>query len=311
MRRIYDDVIASLAAQLDAAASKIPNPGRTDTFRRLNRTEYQNAVRDLLALDVDVTSILPGDEAGYGFDNVTVANLSPALLESYLQAAQRISTLALGVAGKSPGGDLQRLPPDLTQEQQFEDQPLGTHGGMIMKYTFPQNADYDITVRLQRDRNEHVEGIDGSNDVEVMLDGERVRLVTVRPPGPGQDHSGVDKDLSFRLTVKAGLHVVSATLPKKASSVLESGRQPYMAHFNMDRHPRLTPAVSTPSRSSDRMTQKAPAIHRAAAAFWLASHRARLDEEPCARQIFCVSLPARAYRRAVGDAGSRSALEIL
>src|SRR5262249_41098778 len=153
---------------LDAAAAGNPNPGRTDTFRRLNRTEYQNAIRDLLALDADVASILPGDEAGYGFDNVTVANLSPTLLESYLQAAQRISMLALGLTGKSPGGDLQTLPPDLTQEQQFEDQPLGTHGGMILKYTFPQNADYDITVRLQRDRNEHVEGIDGSNDVEVM-----------------------------------------------------------------------------------------------------------------------------------------------
>ena len=105
------------------------------------------------------------------------------MLESYLQAAQRISTLALGIVGKSPGGDLQTLPPDLTQEQQFEDEPLGTHGGMIMKYTFPQDAEYDITVRLQRDRNEHVEGIAGSHEVEVMLDGERVRFVTVKPPG--------------------------------------------------------------------------------------------------------------------------------
>ncbi len=241
--KTYDAVVGSLSAQLDAAAAAHPDPGRTDTFRRLNRTEYQNAIRDLLALDLDVTSILPGDEAGYGFDNVTVGNLSPTLLESYLQAAQRVSMAALGVVGKSPGGDLQTLPPDLTQEQQFDDQPLGTHGGMTMKYSFPQDADYDITVRLQRDRNEHVEGIAGTNDVEVMLDGERVRFVTVRPPGPGNDHSGVDKELSFRLAVKAGPHLVSATLPKKASSVLESGRQPYMAHFNMDRHPRLTPAI--------------------------------------------------------------------
>ncbi|HEX3877490.1 MAG TPA: DUF1587 domain-containing protein, partial [Bryobacteraceae bacterium] len=241
--KTYDAVVGSLAAQLDVAAAVHPDPGRTDTFRRLNRTEYQNAIRDLLDLDIDVTSILPGDEAGYGFDNVTVGNLSPTLLESYLQAAQRISMTALGVVGKSPGGEMETLPPDLTQEQQFEDEPLGTHGGMRLKYTFPQDAEYDITVRLQRDRNEHVEGIAGSNDVEVMLDGERVRLATVKPPGPGHDHSAVDKDLSFRLAVKAGPHVVAATLPKKASSVLESGRQPYMAHFNMDRHPRLTPAI--------------------------------------------------------------------
>jgi hypothetical protein len=293
-------VVGSLASQLDAAAAAHPDPGRTDTFRRLNRTEYQNAIRDLLAIDIDVTSILPGDEAGYGFDNVTVGNLSPALLESYLQAAQRISTTALGIVGKSPGGDLETLPPDLTQEQQFEDEPLGTHGGMRLKYTFPQDAEYDITVRLQRDRNEHVEGISGTHDVEVMLDGERVRFVTVRPPGPGNDHSGVDKDLSFRLAVKAGPHIVSATLPKKASSVNESGRQPYMAHFNNDRHPRLTPAIysiavvgpfnakgpgDTPSRR--RILVCKPAGHG--------------EEEACAKKIFA-TLTRRAYRRAVTDA---------
>src|SRR6202000_2032025 len=119
--KTYDAVVGSLASQLDAASTARPDPGRTDTFRRLNRTEYHNAIRDLLALDVDVNAILPPDEAGYGFDNVTVGNLSPTLLESYLQAAQRTSSLALGIVGKSPGGDLQTLPPDLTQEQQFED----------------------------------------------------------------------------------------------------------------------------------------------------------------------------------------------
>jgi hypothetical protein len=303
----YDAVIGSLAVQLDAAAFARPNPGRNDTFRRLNRTEYQNAIRDLLALDIDVTSILPGDDAGYGFDNVTVGNLSPTLLESYLQAAQRISTMALGVVGKSPGGDLQTLPPDLTQEQQFEDQPLGTHGGMIMKYTIPQDADYDITVRLQRDRNEHVEGIAGSNDVEVMLDGERVRFVTVRPPGPGNDHSGVDKDLSFRLAVKAGPHVVSATLPKKASSVLESGRQPYMAHFNMDRHPRLTPAIYSISIIGP-YNAKGPGDTPSRRRILVCRPAAPTDEEPCARKIFA-TLTRRAYRRPVTEADLRVPLK--
>ncbi|HEY6991974.1 MAG TPA: DUF1587 domain-containing protein, partial [Bryobacteraceae bacterium] len=108
--KTYDAVVGALAAQLDAAAAAHPNPGRTDTFRRMDRTEYHNAIRDLLALDVDVTSILPEDDAGYGFDNVTVGNLSPTLLESYLQAAQRVSSLALGVVGKSPGGEIETLP---------------------------------------------------------------------------------------------------------------------------------------------------------------------------------------------------------
>lgn len=296
--KTYDAVVGSLAAQLDAAAAARPNPGRTDTFRRLNRTEYQNAIRDLLALDIDVTSILPEDAAGYGFDNVTVGNLSPTLLESYLQAAQRISGLALGVVGKSPGGDFETLRPDLTQEQQFEDQPLGTHGGMIMKYTFPQDADYDIIVRLQRDRNEHVEGIAGSHDVEVMLDGERVRLVTVRPPG-GNDHSAVDKDLGFRLGVKAGPHLVSATLPRESSSVLESGRQPYMAHFNMDRHPRITPAIYSISIDGP-YNAKGPGDTPSRRRILVCTPTRPSEEEPCARKIF-ETLTRRAYRRAVTD----------
>ena len=305
--RTYEGVIGTLAAQLDRAAAANVNPGRTDTFRRLNRTEYQNAIRDLLALDVDVTSLLPADDAAYGFDNVTVANLSPALLESYLQAAQRVSASALGVVGKSPGGDLQTLPPDLTQEQQFEDQPLGTHGGMILKYTFPQDADYNITVRLQRDRNEHVEGIAGSNDVEVMLDGERVRFVTVKPPGPGQDHSGVDKDLSFRLPVKAGPHVVSATLPKKSSSVLESGHQPYMAHFNNDRHPRLTPAIYSISIVGP-FDAKGPGDTPSRRRILVCKPAGPRDEEPCARKIFA-TLTRRAYRRAITDADLEAPLK--
>ena len=82
----YDAVIASLEASLDRAAAARPNPGRTETFRRLKRTEYRNAIRDLLALDVDVAALLPADESSHGFDNVTVGDLSPTLLERYMSA---------------------------------------------------------------------------------------------------------------------------------------------------------------------------------------------------------------------------------
>src|SRR5690242_21354019 len=94
--RTYDALVAGLENALDSAAAANPNPGRTDTFRRLNRTEYHNSIRDLLALDVDVSELLPADESSYGFDNVTVGNLSPTLLERYLAAAQKISRLAMG-----------------------------------------------------------------------------------------------------------------------------------------------------------------------------------------------------------------------
>jgi mono/diheme cytochrome c family protein len=295
--KTYDAVVASLEASLDREALAHPNPGRTDTFRRLNRAEYQNAIRDLLALDVDVSAILPSDEAGHGFDNVTVGNLSPTLLEQYLQAAQKISRLAVGIIGKSPGGDTMTLPPDLTQEQQFDDQPLGTHGGMVVRYTFPQDGDYDLSVRLQRDRNEHVEGIAGGHDVEVMLDRERVKLVTVKPPPPGNDHSGIDKDLTFRIAVKAGPHTVAATFPRKSSSLLESGRQPYQAHFNNDRHPRITPAIYSISIHGP-YDAKGPGDTPSRRRLFVCQPAAAGDEDACAKRIFS-TLARRAYRRPV------------
>ena len=103
--REYAAAIAWLETSLDDDAAKHPHPGRTDTLRRLNRTEYQNTIRDLLALDVDVSALLPADESSHGFDNVTVTDLSPTLLNRYVSAAQKISRLAVGRGLRSPAGE--------------------------------------------------------------------------------------------------------------------------------------------------------------------------------------------------------------
>src|SRR5205823_2018316 len=116
----YVSVVSQLETARDRASAERSNPGRTDTIRRLTRTEYQNAIRDLLALEIDAASLLPADEASHGFDNVTVANLSPTLLERYVTAAQRISRLAVGGAERAPGGDTIRIKPDITQEERME-----------------------------------------------------------------------------------------------------------------------------------------------------------------------------------------------
>ena len=148
----YKSVISALEAALDAAATRQPNPGRTPTIRRLTRTEYQNAIRDLLALDIDATSLLPGDEPGHGFDNVAVGDFSPTLLDRYITAAQKISKMAVGSSLRSPGGDTIRIRADLTQEEHVSGLPLGTRGGALIPYNFPQDGEYDIQVRLARDR---------------------------------------------------------------------------------------------------------------------------------------------------------------
>src|SRR5438874_7723558 len=140
----YNAEIATLETALDRAAAASPNPGRTATLRRLTRTEYQNAIRDLLALDIDVASLLPPDESSYGFDNVTVGDLSPTLPDRYISAVEKISRVAVGRPSRSPGGETIRIAPDLTQEEHLEGLPIGTRGGAIVHYTFPLDGDYEI-----------------------------------------------------------------------------------------------------------------------------------------------------------------------
>ena len=135
-----------LESELDAASIAKPNPGRTETLRRLNRTEYQNAIRDLLAVDVDATALLPPDESGHGFDNVNVGDLSPMLLDRYVSAAQKISRLAVGSTQTSLQADIIRLPADLTQENHVPGLPIGTRGGIVVRHTFPLDAEYDLQV---------------------------------------------------------------------------------------------------------------------------------------------------------------------
>ena len=240
-------MLAYLETELDRVAEANPDPGRTDTFRRLNRTEYQNAVRDLLALDVDVTALLPRDDAAYGFDNVSLSGLSPTLMERYLSAAQKISRLAVGSAVPAPGSEVVVVPVDLTQDRHFDGLPFGSRGGTAFNHTFPTDGEYTITVRLARNRNENVEGLTSPHDMEILLDGERLQLFTITPNrnrlGGYYADEGVDDGLEVQIPVSAGPHVVGVTFLRRSSALIESTRQPYQASFNMDRHPRQQPAV--------------------------------------------------------------------
>lgn len=115
--RLHAAAAAELTASLDDVAGRHPFPGPTETLRRLTRTEYRNAIRDLLAVELDVSGLLPADESSQGFDNITVTGLSPTLLNRYIAAAEKISRLALGRQELSPGGETFRVPGDLTQDR--------------------------------------------------------------------------------------------------------------------------------------------------------------------------------------------------
>ena len=296
----YDAAVKSLESSLDSAAAAHPNPGRTDTFRRLTRTEYGNAIRDLLALDIDAAALLPSDQSSHGFDNVTVGELSPTLLERYISAAEKISRLAVGRPARSPGGDTIRIPPDLTQEKHFEGLPLGTRGGAIVPYTFPLDAEYEISVRLARDRNEHIEGLRQPHEIELLLDKKRLGLFTIEPPPRGTDHHTADQHLRVRVPVKAGPHEIVAAFVKKPTALLETARQPYEAHFNFYRHPRIQPALYSISILGPYDAQgsgETPSRRR----IFVCRPAGASEQETCAQRII-ETLMRRAYRRPVTNA---------
>jgi hypothetical protein len=294
--RTYDDAVASMVRTIDAAAAKMPRPGRTPTFRRLNRTEYRNAVRDLLAVDIDVSSLMPADETSHGFDNITVGDLSPTLLERFLIAAQKISRLAVGTPVRSPGGDTILIAPDLTQEHHVEGLAFGTRGGALAPYTFPVDGAYDIRLRLTRDRDERVEGLNDPHHVELTLDGERLGWFAIKPPPRGQDHSSVDKDLNVRVKVRAGRHQIGAAFVRKTSALIETERQPYLAQFNADRHPRTQPALYSISITGPYDGSRATDSPSRSRIFTCST-----EDQACARQILA-TLMRRASRRPVTDA---------
>jgi hypothetical protein len=295
----YDSVLASLTGSLDAHAAAHPKPGRVETFRRLNRTEYQNVIRDLLGVEIDAARLLPKDEESHGFDNVTVGTLAPSLIDRYISAARKISHLALGRPSSRPGGETFRMPADFTQEKHVAGLPLGTRGGALLSYTFPRDGTYEIEVLLARDRNEHVEGLNGSHTMEILIDRAVIEQFSVSSAGK-KGHDEVDKHLKTRTQVRAGPHKVGITFLKKSYSLLENKRQPFEAHFNLHRHPRLSPAIYQVSITGP-YEAKGPGRTPSREKILIRQPGSGREEEPAAREILA-SLIKRAFRRPASKA---------
>src|SRR5262249_4718298 len=157
----YDGVISWLESELDRAAAGHANPGRP-LIHRLNRTEYANAIRDLLALDIgDVTTLLPADASSYGFHNIAdVLGVSPLLQERYTAVADRVSSLAVGDTEITAGSETFRVRQDVSQDVHIEGLPLGTVGGVVAHYTFPLDGEYSFDVKLYRNNQGATKGLD-------------------------------------------------------------------------------------------------------------------------------------------------------
>ncbi len=228
----YDAVASRLEAGIDRAAAGNPNPGRTSTVHRLNRTEYRHAIRDLLALDLDVTPLLPGDETSdTGFDNnADVLSISTAQLERYLSAARTITRLATGLTPTGPGFETFDVPLLLLQdERQSESMPLGSRGGVAIPYHFPVDGDYLIKIELRSNWQDYILGMGSAHLLDVRIDGELVERLTVGGDAPGRPApvtftiaergdpeweaylQAADERLEVRVPVEAGPRTVSVS----------------------------------------------------------------------------------------------------
>jgi hypothetical protein len=248
--------VKQLESSIDRAALARPNPGRTEALHRLNRSEYHNVIRDLLGLEVDVTSLLPPDDASYGFDNIAgVLRISPVLMERYTGAAQKLSRIATGSLSISPAEDIFRIPSDRSQEDRDDDLPYGTRGGTLIRYTFPLDAEYTFKVRIARDYDEVLSTFIEPNQIEVAIDGERVKIFTIgEKPNPGatpveirrMNKQNADAGFNVTVPVKAGRREVAVAFIKKTSAQIESARLPLIRpEFGAGGDTRLNPYIAS------------------------------------------------------------------
>ena len=277
-RTALDAFAAQIEGRLDRAAAEKPNPGSTD-LHRMNRTEYANAIRDLLDLEIDPSTLLPADDSSEGFDNLADAlTVSPALLERYVSAAEKISRLAMGDAGISPSTATYRVPTDLSQAGHIEGLPLGTRGGTLIQHNFPLDAEYAIKVRARGGAiGLGAVGFQG-DQLEVTLDGERLKLANAAPV------------LDLQVKVKAGPHALGVAFVKRSAIGADDLWQIYANNSGIQNVAITGPLNATgpgdtPSRRRIFVCHPEPGT----------------DETPCARRILA-TLARHAYRQPAADA---------
>ena len=200
----------------------------------MNRAEYRNAVRDLLALDIDV-SALPADDATYGFDNIADAlGTSPLLLESYVTAARKASRLAIGSPAIPPVTTTYAAPEDLTQDYHLRDLPLGTRGGLRVEEYFPVDAEYEIRVRLRRNAGGGIRGIVEEHQVELTLDGKRLGLFDVaagKPQCGERRQNGRDEQMRVRLDGPGGPPHDRRGVRRQTTRASEQPTKPFLRSY--------------------------------------------------------------------------------
>jgi mono/diheme cytochrome c family protein len=326
----YGSLTSWIEHEIDTAATAGPKPGRTEAFHRLNRAEYRNVIRDLLALDVDVTALLPADNTyEHGFDNNgDMLSVSPELMSRYMSAARKISRLAVGISPTRASTDTYRVHPNMWQDDRLsEDLPFGSRGGLAVRHVFPVDGEYAITIRLHRNFSDYIKGFSRFQTIDIRLDGAPLKQFSV---GGGETKGTMaplsfsgniagdpeweyfmntgDAGLEVRFTAKAGPATIGVSFLRQLAEqdgVLHPRQRGYglFVDEHYERNAMVEQVVvggpyrvdgpgDTPSRQQLFVCQPATVA----------------DEEPCARTILS-TLGRRAYRRPVTDGEVAELLE--
>jgi Protein of unknown function (DUF1592)/Protein of unknown function (DUF1588)/Protein of unknown function (DUF1587)/Protein of unknown function (DUF1585)/Protein of unknown function (DUF1595) len=311
--------VSTLEAALDRAAAAKPNPGRA-VVHRLNRSEYGNAIRDLLGLEIDARALLPGDNSDHGFDNIAdVLSVSPALLDRYLAAARKISRLAIGRQTMADSVTLQ-LGRDWHQDDRMsEDLPFGSVGGVALPYQFPVDGQYAVRIKLQTNIYDYIQGLGNVHDLDIRLDGALLKRFTIGGPEHGQPppagYAGsipgdprwelyaheADANLDVRFPAKAGRRVVGISFVRRSTWEPEGVLQPRQIGNSLAQNERIddSPGVGSVTISGPfdvTGSGDTPSRRR----IFTCRPAASSQEEGCAKTLLA-TLARRAYRRPVVD----------
>jgi mono/diheme cytochrome c family protein len=318
----YNGLVTYLETSLDRAAAEKPNPGRTEALHRLNRAEYRNAVRSLLALDIDVGSMLPADDVSYGFDNIAgVQRMSPTLMERYLAAAHKISAVAVGASERAPTTDTFVVPPELRQDDRLDGLPFGTRGGTVLRYTFPRDGEYGVRVQLTRYAGASFDDIptfDQTQKLELSIDGKPQHVFELRSgaaadgagSGPGPNRRTLDADWHVRFPAKAGPRTVALTFINRTPALLENLLEPSQKPVPGGPNGYYTTQKGAYLRSVEIIgpfNATGPGDTPSRRQIFVCTPSKASDEAGCARTILS-TLARRGFRRPVSEADLQTLL---
>ncbi len=317
----YNSTAGWLESEIDHAAAMHANPGRPASLHRLNRSEYANTVRDLIAVDVDAEAMLPPDSQAFGFDtNADALKMEPALLDRYISAAAKIARQAVGDPTIPAAFQRYGAIKDNSNEQTYlsqkdrlgEDFPLGSRGGIAARHYFPVDGEYVFRLRLQRTFSSEIRGLNVANQFEIRVDGKRVGQITLGGPtfSTQVQASGTpdaktplydgDEALQVRAPVKAGLREVVATMLKTDDAEPEGVGPDHIPAWSRSSDTPTAPTAISSMYIGGPYGAQAPQDSPSRRLLFVCHPANAADELPCATKILS-TLARRAYRRPAGN----------